>query len=390
MSNRKALFLFLLLVGLLVVGAIVGKRSRHSVSPLSSSYSASPRGLKALYLYLQGSGIAVERHLRNFENLPGGMRNMIVVSEPSSMEISARESKYLLNWVRRGNVLVLASRCGEGRMRAALDLNLLSAIGIQCESKEQWQQEFSSGRIDLFPSALPWNAGIKQVSAKSANIPTIKSSQGASVLESGSLSVALYIPMGAGSVLFLATSSILENSEIGRRNNLQFIWNPIRFNNVSTVLFDEFHHGFQQKFSSRSVISLRALSYTAALLVAMIILFAFAGSNRMGPPARALIKRGRSASETIESLALLFLRGRKHRSLCVALQQNLSSGLNKKYQLASDLSNWRQFLEVHGSRIGAGAPLKELLEMQIPSRVKPDFLQQYAAGVDDWRKKLRL
>ncbi|HEY4490846.1 MAG TPA: DUF4350 domain-containing protein, partial [Acidobacteriota bacterium] len=376
--------------GLLIVGAILGRQGRQGASPLSSSYSASPRGLKALYLYLKESGIPAGRHLQSFHELPDGTGSMLVVSEPSRAQITTREAEDLLDWVRRGNFLLLASRCGEGVLRTELDAEILSRMGIECESQKNWRQELLPKRMDFSPTKFSLNKNVVHVSARAVSIPNLSSTEAAVVLQSGTAPAALFVQKGTGGVLFLASSSVLENSEIGRRNNLQFFWNFVRFSDIRIVYFDEFHHGFQQTFSTASRLRLRALSYTAALSVVLLILFTFAGGTRMGPPRKLLIRKGRSATETIESLSLLFLRGRKHRFLCRALQQNLLASLNKKCHLAKDLSNWTQFLEIHRGKIGEAAGLKQLLEIEFPSRVTPNFLQQYAAGVDHWRKKLRL
>ena len=390
MSNRKALLVFGALLAVLLLAAFFGRRSQI-LSPVSSSYSASPRGLKALYLYLKESGINVARFQESFESLPKGMNQMMVVSEPSHTPVTQRDAGSLLNWVKRGNFVIMGSRCGEGIVRPSWDSELLEAFGIACSGEERGPQELLARRITVFPTfSLSLNRGVRSVSAGKASAPNLELSEGIALLQHEKVPVAALIQLGKGAVLFLSMSSVLENSEIGRQDNLQLVWNFLLFAGIHTVYFDEYHHGHRQAFSDLSLRRLRILSWTALQLLALLLIFLVAGSGRLGPERQRLLRKGRSATETIDSLALLFLDGRKYRYLCSTLQQNLLADLSKKYHLAKNLSNWNEFVQMNEARIIEPEKLREMLKWEFPSQVQSSFLEQYAAGVDVWRKRMKL
>jgi hypothetical protein len=309
MSNRRAILLLVVLLGVLLLAAYFGRSDRQRISSVSSSYSAFPRGLKGLYLYWKESGMNVTRRRENLVVLPKGTDQLLILSEPSAVSVTKEEAVSLLNWIDRGNHLILASRCGESLIRASLDREVLSTLQIGCRRTGDWKQDFVSERVELKPTfSVPLNRKVRAISCKELVLEQVSLPESAAVLEHENRPAAGFLQRGKGFVLFLAGSSIMENSEINQKDNLQLISNFLLLAQPQRIYFDEYHHGYREVFSSLSQERLRVLSLTSLQLLLLLGIFLLAGGRRLGPPRQRLSQRGRSALETVQSLAFLFLK----------------------------------------------------------------------------------
>lgn len=116
-GSRDTIVLAVLLVGL-VLGLHYFTRPKEAEEDTSpSSYNADPSGTKAFYTLLgDGLGYSTERLTAPYEKLPADARVLIVV-EPDwetdrslGPEMDEKERLAVAAWVRKGGVLILASK----------------------------------------------------------------------------------------------------------------------------------------------------------------------------------------------------------------------------------------------------------------------------------------
>jgi hypothetical protein len=383
MSNRKALLLMFVLITVILAAAYLGT-NRNEYSTVCSSHSPFPRGLKALYLFLQHSNIPVERFNRSLEEFTWKNRRLIVIAEPSAEPISGTEARALLTAVKQGNIALIASRCGEGVPRAHLDDQLLKAFQIECSATNVWQSSLERTMLAA-TNSIALNRDIRNVSARALSEPKVNVPAAVAIFQQKDRPVAFLFHAGKGMVLFLATSSILENSEMKHDQNLQFLWNFLQYSGADSILFDEYHHGYQELFSATSARRLRVLYWTALQLFLLLAIYLIFRRSRLGPARKIISLKGRSAMETIQSLAFLFLKGQKFFYLGRSLQGNLHNALRRKYH-----GNVEEL--VHSGLVTEqeSTDLKNVLEFPLPLKMRESDFVQFSTRVDYWQHRLHL
>lgn len=310
---------------LLVVSAVWMKNLGQEYSDIPSTYNSSPRGLKALYLWLRELGRQPVRFRRRYKSL-AGHSGLLVVTSSTAHPFTEHQVEQLLDWVEKGNTVLYLSRVGEGSgMISCREHSLLDALEVEPKGAEN-EAPFSGDYVDAiraftFPvKAFPLSPfspatrglgemyfrpgwGVKEVGG--ASLPLVRD------VETG---YAYEIQRGAGKIYFLASSLPLENYWLNRGDNALFFLSLLRSGpREGEILFDEYHHGHSLEFGAADLTRMKPvyLALLQAFLVAGAIIFS--RCRRFGTVIPFQRERQRSLLEFIRSIAILYRKAGLYR-----------------------------------------------------------------------------
>ncbi|MEM1059612.1 MAG: DUF4350 domain-containing protein [Verrucomicrobiota bacterium] len=312
-----------LLIALLVVYLLPSPRQQDASDGWqASSFNPAPGGTKAVYLALKELDWPVERWRLPWRQLAeedrtGGL--LVLTRQPlaSHRDISPQEQTLLLEWVGRGNHLLLLGEFWEDddgrRLLGELGLDVTDAYQETFEYDRSAEiLGFKRDEQELRPAAgLPAVAGRKLVSARCPPLPATR--PGTELTPLWKLPNGTGIARrswGDGTVTLSMTSSLIDNEYVARADNLEFLlWllqpqgRPVPF-----VLFDETRHGFIVHYPVGQLLEVPAVRMIGALIVLGLILFLVSQRPRWGQIIPLQRQATRSTREFVASMAKLYRR----------------------------------------------------------------------------------
>lgn len=216
---------------LLIVGGVVFTisvllaiifRPTASDSHFATSYSTASEGAKAAYLLLQESGYRVERRARPPANLSDPRTTLLIITDPTEYP-TADDKAALDRFLSGGGEIVLASSFGSLFVTAPSPISLPQA------------EKFRA----LVPSAQALNAPeieTDAIAAKPEPSPAI------GLYGDNSGYAVMQYAHGQGSVIWLASSSLLSNAGLSNSGNLEFLLSTVG-SKSRRILWDEYFHG---------------------------------------------------------------------------------------------------------------------------------------------------
>ncbi len=315
---------------------------QQTYSEVPSSYVVSPRGLKALYLWLEELGYRPERFRLRPRRL-AEHSGVLILAAPSAEAIGDKQVETILAWVEKGNTLVYLSRAGEGRrLPPPREARLLHALGV--ELKDEPADPPGHGlRMDPLPAhRFPVEAfRPRPHSPATVNIKTMYFRPGWGVREVGGVSLPLVrdeetgylyeIHRGAGRIYFFASSTPLENFWLNRGGNAFFFLSLLAAaGEEGEILFDEYHHGYSRDFGFADFARLRPVYpvLIQSLLLAAAILVS--RGRRFGPAKTLPPLEQRSLREYTRSLAILYRKARHHRTALEFIHRDFIRNLPRR------------------------------------------------------------
>ncbi|HUX88112.1 MAG TPA: DUF4350 domain-containing protein [Chloroflexota bacterium] len=321
--NRAGVFLILLLVIGAVLGTIADERnSSGPAQPPLSSTDAGPGGALALALWLERLGYGVER-IQGEQSVPDASIDLAFVLDPSD-PFSRQDAQAMLNWVRRGGTLVYVLppfpiQFTDGASTAGTSLADQLRIGVRygaglppagcrdatpCGSPDSVTPTFPFFRSPAARSFWVDDAWALDLSDDSW-IPLILRTSGGK-----SAPVVATRAFGSGRVYAFASGAFFSNRGIDQRDNAAFLLNLLARTRVTTVAFDEYHHGITAAPDLLS--TARRSPWGWAIAYAAIVGFFFAawGGRRFGPAIVPERPVGRSGGEYVSAFAGLLQRQR--------------------------------------------------------------------------------
>ena len=266
-----------ILVSVIAVCWIVAQFVRPM--PGGSSYSPEPTGTMALYTLLEERGYAPQRWRTPFSELdPEQLGGLMVVTTPSR---DAGSMKDLLEWIERGNSLLVVGYSG---LRA---LKLFAELGLSAASDVE--RTLSHIALDTpDPASVecthPVCTGVSSISELSSMLHVSQNVRQETEVLVGNAEEAqvLRITRGAGEIWVFSSRDSIINRNIDRLDNLRLIYQIIY--QSTQVYFDEFHHGYtapvKAEFENRWETMMLLLVYLAVILA----LIALSRSVRFGTP----------------------------------------------------------------------------------------------------------
>ena len=263
---------------------------------IPSTYDTGVSGYAALYSMLAREGVAVDRFEQPLSELFARHGALVVAGDGAADTLAPQpsQSHALDAWVRGGGTLVLL---GSARSET---LNLPRLIDLQAPlARGSCALAGSSRRMLVageFTSGMPLRCNRK---AKA-------------ILQVGRRAVAEVYGRGHGSVIFVTTPSILDNSHLALRDNAAFGYALL--SGIGGIAFEERIYGHAAGNSFWEV--LPAPMRIAIILSCAAVLLAIVGANLpFAPPHEARAVGERDSSEYIASLSRMLERGGAQREV---------------------------------------------------------------------------
>lgn len=377
--SARAVALLLLLA--LCAGAIwaLGRASteRSSFTAQLSSWSAAPRGGRALFLLAQRARLQPERLQHNLEVIPE--RGVIVSVQPASGAASMLAALFLGlspftddeveaigRWVEEGNTFLLIADSAD-ELYQGFGLRLERAQGgfEEEELAERRARRRVVGQLegrwppplaDAWP-ALPALAPLDGVAQARVNAqaPEIAledawwRAEGAAspgpedgytpllVTEEGRV-VAAQVRRGAGRFVAVSAPYLASNSGLADGDNALFLLNIIDVNGEGGLYFDEYHHGFRDERGLAGYLRESGLWIVVAQLGFLLSLVGWRARRRFGAPLPWFEDEARGAGDYLKAMSQIYRRGGHGPHALEILWADLERRLAARYRLPAELS----------------------------------------------------
>lgn len=326
------LLVFAVLIALTAYGAYlqVQKEQEQGQAIPYSTHSAAANGALALKMWMEDLGFQ-SRRLENQEfRLADDWRVLwILVPSQAPTETEVRE---LLDWVGRGNTLILADNNLFRRNP------LLRELGVELRPTAAYVDRVQVSQPLLGPVPEP---GIR---AQASVGLALGRGDFVSYVESEGLPllVSLPGPRGAGRIWLLSAPYVLTNEGLRDPGNAALAGALLRtLPRDGAVVWDEYHLGFD-RIGADDIFDSLLLTTTWGwgILFALLVVLAYLGLNgqrfgRVMPLRQATARR--SPAEYVRSMALLFRRGGKRRYVAQHYRQELKRVLGRPYRVNPEL-----------------------------------------------------
>ena len=270
-----------LLIGLSAAGTIELDRPEESeMKPIRSSFSTGPTGTRAFYQLLEESGKPVARFLDSYHTLDEKAGNsLLVIVGPfkNSRALPDEEAQSLQQWIAQGGNVLIVSRDPYAQFRdpyihAGLPpehppLNAPPENLVDPRSDDFIVQptELTKDLKGLAISTLGTRMKFYPPAPEPSPVPTPieppvpeekQEDDSADSLESPVVhlgdeegAILADFEYGEGRLVFLSDPFVIANNGIARGANLRLALNLINALSADkgTILFDEYHHGYQSQ-----------------------------------------------------------------------------------------------------------------------------------------------
>ncbi len=299
-----------------------------------SSHSSRFNGTLALHEWAGALGYRVRR-IENTEFRIGDDVKLLFVLSPTET-IESGEARYILDWVKRGNVLFLADTAGFSSN------GLLRALEISSDTLDTTVETHTLTQplADTSIQAMTGRTYAGLVTKRAEVVPYSGSS---------SKPVLLRIQHGQGTIWVSSAPALLANENLKDENNAKFARAILAsVPNGSAIAFDEYHLGFKSANSDSLLNVLYNTPWGWGLLFAGLVMFGYLVLNgqrfgRTVPVRRTLARR--TPSEYVVSMANLFRRANKRGMVLQHYRHALKRRLGRPFHLNPDLPDER-YLEL--------------------------------------------
>jgi len=341
---KLIIILALILIAIGIIGSKGGQDSDQTAGmmPRLTTYSNRPFGVMALYKCLDRLKFHPSRNLRKLSSsLPNGV---LFILNPE-LPLEDDEWKSLQAWVSQGNTLVFADNylgldidfLKESKSQPALPVmpsflsnqvkHIRVPLGTSIDESE-WCFADLDARPALFRTLKKASRKHKPTDARSS-VPMFAAQSNTSVT---------YTKWGKGSVIHLCSPWMLCNQGIAKDDNIVFILNVLSdLNPKSSVVFDEYHHGYQEDSGIMSLFKLPAKVGLGQIVLAFILLV-FALSRRMGRPI-PLVENKRTRSEYLGSMSSIFAKANAVDAAKSELDRQFLADLSRFFHLPASASS---------------------------------------------------
>lgn len=392
MTRITSWFLVVLLLGVfgVVVVRALGLRADAGKSmPAYSVYSTERDGLRECGRLLHKLGwepVAVTRPVQGHRQ-----RGLLILVEPlitsgpmgEAADLPENEVQGLLNWVERGNTLLLCGRTMTDLHRA-LDISIRNDTEVSRETTQRVGPAEAGGYTEDIDALM--------IEGRD----TLRAPSGLPLwwLDNGQVGAVL-LKRGKGRVLVVADPSLLTRRGLARADNAMFLYNVATLHaRDGRVYFDEYHHGLRS--SSDFLGYLRHHDQQWAILpVLFVVLVAIWGvAVRLGPAVPTPHTSQTDAVDYASGLARIYQRSGARRLLARTLVRDFLTVLTRHLHLrrnalpAEVLAAWRQRNSVESTQRLQGL-LRGIAELRT-GNVSDRGLLMWARAFDQFRAEVLL
>ncbi|HUI83398.1 MAG TPA: DUF4350 domain-containing protein [Candidatus Binatia bacterium] len=262
----------------------------ESDAQYATTWSAASAGAKAAYLVLRESGYRVERWSRPPAELSNPANTLLILTDPNTLPTEADRAA-LATFMTGGGVIMLAGALSPVFVSDAAPATLPLSLG--------WEKFAAQA-----PSAQARNAPQVELDTSAS---WSRPAQGIGLYGDESRFVVMQYPHGAGSLLWLASSSLLSNAGLRDSGNLEFLLSAIG-SRSRQVLWDEYFHGHRAAAPVPIAHPQLAWLFGQLAFIAGAVLVTF--SRRSGPQRSPLPESRLSPLEYVRALGQLYEHAR--------------------------------------------------------------------------------
>lgn len=295
--------LFALLIGFTVFGP--GRNRAEAQGQPGSARSAADDGALALQRWLEQLGYRT----RNLEyaawSIPDDADALLVIG-PTQEAFTAAEADETLRWVHEGGTLVLLTPTPSLLMARN---SLLDALGARIVVPDHAQPAPTAEAVQPVLVSPP----VGRVPAQSNAALELDRDDWAPLLRTTNGDSLVGIQEGSGYVYLGSMPFPLTNAGLRETGSGALALNMLaRIPPGGSVWFDEYHHGYRDPQTLRSVALRQGWGWAVLYTLLVVVLYIVLTGRRFGRPIplRADVTR-RSSAEYVQSLAMLLRRGGK-------------------------------------------------------------------------------
>jgi len=332
-SDRRLLILIGVVLVVLVAVLVLNAGTEQD-SGVPTTYSSTPSGAKAAYLYLQEDGYNVERWEDPPNELPTDVRDTVLVlaspeSVPSSMDKNALQT-YVM---RGGRILGTGASCYWFLPKANIVLEFAPAPELKDYEPQIVSPLARAGNIRMSPEAH-WGDPEPGQLVHYAN-------EGKGIVVS--------YRMGQGEVIWWAASQPLSNAGISQTGNLSLLLNSLGGSKSARILWDEYFHSAHSPHSGSVWLAPLKVGFWQCLAVFVALVLAF---GRRNAPIRSLTEPSRlSPLEFVHTLGNLYRRAHSTRTALEVPYHRFRALLIRRLGLRHDVSS-SELLESARKKLG--------------------------------------
>ncbi|MGB8031556.1 MAG: DUF4350 domain-containing protein [Terracidiphilus sp.] len=294
-KDRKLLIGCLVAVLVLAfVTAFLSRNENEDNDPVPSTYLTGKHGARAAYELLQASGYNVQRWEQPLSDLAerADSQTVVIFAEPDQSDVAAEDLKAVRDIVAKGGRVLVTGWSG-GLIAPDGDAQPPSQFQVACKLTPQGLDPLAGSReVWMVPEAgWGFDRPLDRVQYNCSGTPAV-----------------VEYSEDKGQVIWWASSTPLENSTIGRADNLSLFLNSLGPRDGHDFYWDESLHGMTRTEWFYANGPAFWLLRGALVLIGLLILFSF--SRRRGPvrdlpaPVRA------TPVEFLEALGSLYAEAR--------------------------------------------------------------------------------
>ncbi len=370
MKMRLVMAALLLLVSVIGVGWLSQESAKRSsfVANLSS-WSAAPRGGRALFLLCEKLGLDTERLLHDLEVIPED--GTVVAVEPRGAGASffsvllgdkgsftEQEVKGVRSWVEEGHTFVLVSRSSD-ELYEAFGVELVRNQEADLENSRQAQRRRARRRVleddedDSWPPKTTFATPVTLGEGILADVNDVQVERDAPGLALGEIPEGLTLERGdgfepllvtgdgrvvaaqfrvrRGRFVMISSSFMASNLGLGQKDNAQAM--VAMLGSDGPLHFDEFHHGFSNDRSLSGYLGASGLWIVVCQLGLLLLLLAWRAQKRFGEPLSTYEDELRGTGDALKAMSHIYQRGGHREHVLAILQEDLQRQLSTYLRL---------------------------------------------------------
>lgn len=370
MNNRRDILilvgLFLLLTLFVLFKPNDGQDTSQPRSP--TTYSTGPEGTAALLRWLQALGFDAQR--LEYRTFTLSERDATLFVFDPSEPFNRTESAEVVRWVESGGTLVVVSS-QPGLFNGAAALLRELGVETRAVSGDETLIERTTSAQPIFD-----RPPLGEIEVQASRALHVEHQDYAQLVGTNENPLLIGMKREAGYIYVATTIYPFTNEGLRNTANAALALNLIqRIPSQGRILFDEYHHGYFDPPSLRSIILAQPWGWGLIFGLGMIAIYLLLTGRRFGKPVPLREEVAlRTSSEYVESMADLFQRGGKRDYIGLhyhtALKRRLARpfGINPRLeddQFLRELSRYRTIDESQLALILASLRRRGLGEEQL-------------------------
>ncbi len=333
--GRDVWLLLALFILIGIFSAFIALRQREfaeaqAIQTRYSSHGAQGNGTLALYMWLDRMGYRVERIENRAFQISDTTRVLFVLGPIQTIE--QNEAAYILQWVARGNTLIVADNAG------LASNNLFRALSVEPDTLAERAE-----RVGLTQPLV--DASVDEMQIQTFNGLAFENGNFTAYAQAKGKPVLARVKHGDGIVWISSAPALFTNQNLNDEDNARVVAALVaNLPRASGIAFDEYHLGLQTQETGGFIEVLYDTPWGWGVLFAIVAVFFYLAVNgqrfgRVMPIPKTLARR--SPSEYVTSMANLFRRANKRGMVLYHYRHSLKRRLGRPYHLNPELGDER-------------------------------------------------